>query len=169
MTPPVPLDPERARRRAEVAKAWAHVIGRTAYVPMTAEEMEQFLLEQVHTLADTLNAELFDPSSAIAVGTSLVHNDFTGPESLQVTVEILAGALLLDSENRTDRRLAEKVVGLLSNLATGYSNAIRHRTLDQQEHIKQALLKSSGKPNGANAPRPSGSKRSSTPRRSVWR
>ncbi|RSM58716.1 bifunctional diguanylate cyclase/phosphodiesterase [Kibdelosporangium aridum] len=142
MNPPVPLDPERARRRAEVAKAWAHVIGRTAYVPMTAEEMEQFLLEQVHVLADTVNAELFDPSPAIAVGNSLVHNDFTGPESLQVTVEILAGALLLDSENRTDRRLAEKVVGLLSNLATGYSNAIRHRTLDQQEHIKQALLKS---------------------------
>nr|WP_042195373.1 diguanylate cyclase [Kibdelosporangium sp. MJ126-NF4]CEL21971.1 Sensory box/GGDEF family protein [Kibdelosporangium sp. MJ126-NF4]CTQ92751.1 Sensory box/GGDEF family protein [Kibdelosporangium sp. MJ126-NF4] len=142
MTASPPLDPERARRRAEVAKAWALVVGRTAYVPMTADEMEQFLVNQVHKLADTLNADLFDPSVAIAVGSALVHNDFTGPESLQCTVEILAGALLIDSDNRGDRRLAEKVVALLSNLATGYSSAIRLRTLDQQEHIKQALLKS---------------------------
>ncbi|CAM3853786.1 diguanylate cyclase [Kibdelosporangium persicum] len=138
----MPLDPERARRRAEVAKAWAQVIGRTAYVPMTADEMEQFLLDQVHILADMLNAELFDPSPAIEVGSALVQNDFTGPESLQCTVEILAAALLLDSTEPADREQANKVVGLLSNLATGYATAIRLRTLDQQEHIKQALLKS---------------------------
>jgi diguanylate cyclase (GGDEF)-like protein/PAS domain S-box-containing protein len=138
----MPPDPGRARRRAEVAKAWAQVIGRTAYVPMTADEMEQFLLDQVHVLADMLNAELFDPSAAIEVGGALVRNDFTGPESLQCTVEILAGALLLDAANHADRDQAKKVVGLLSNLATGYSTAIRLRTLDQQEHIKQALLKS---------------------------
>lgn len=142
MTAPMPLDPGRARRRAEVAKAWALVIGRTAYVPMTAAEMEQYLLEQVHVLANAVNAELFDPSVAVGVGSSLVHNDFTGPESLQCTVEILAGALLVDSERRGDRVLANKVVGILSNLATGYSAAMRLRTLDQQEHIKQALLKS---------------------------
>ncbi|ONI84353.1 hypothetical protein ALI144C_14365 [Actinosynnema sp. ALI-1.44] len=142
MTAPVPLDPERARRRAEVARAWAHVIGRTAYVPMTADEMEQFLLDQVNTLANALTAELFDPSVAITVGSALVHNDFTGPESLQCTVEKLASALLFDTDAHNDRELAEKVVGLVSNLATGYSNAMRLRTLDQQEHIKQALLKS---------------------------
>jgi diguanylate cyclase (GGDEF)-like protein/PAS domain S-box-containing protein len=142
VTPPGQLDPERAQRRVEVARAWARVIGRTAYVPMTADEMDQFLLDQVHVLADALNAELFDPSCAVDVGRALVNNDFTGPESLQCTVEILAGAMLLDSDRRTERGLAERVLGLLSNLATGYATAIRLRTLDQQEHIKQALLKS---------------------------
>jgi diguanylate cyclase (GGDEF)-like protein/PAS domain S-box-containing protein len=142
VTPPGQLDPERAQRRVEVAHAWARVIGRTAYVPMTAAEMDQFLLDQVHVLADAVNAELFDPSCAVEVGRALVNNDFTGPESLQCTVEILAAAMLLDSDRRTDRMLAEKVLGLLSNLATGYATAIRLRTLDQQEHIKQALLKS---------------------------
>jgi diguanylate cyclase (GGDEF)-like protein/PAS domain S-box-containing protein len=142
VTPPGRLDPERAQRRVEVARAWARVIGRTAYVPMTADEMDQFLLDQVHVLADAVNAELFDPSCAVDVGRALVNNDFTGPESLQCTVEILAAAMLLDSDRRTDRRLAEKVLGLLSNLATGYATATRLRTLDQQEHIKQALLKS---------------------------
>jgi diguanylate cyclase (GGDEF)-like protein/PAS domain S-box-containing protein len=139
---PTPLDPERARRRLEVAKAWMLVIGRTAYVPMTADEMTEFLLSQVHVLANTLNAELFDPSPAVEVGRALVNNDFNGPESLQCTVEILAAALLLDSDRRTDRGLAERVVGLLSALATGYASGLRLRTLDQQEHIKQALLKS---------------------------
>ncbi|MFD1048913.1 aldehyde dehydrogenase family protein, partial [Kibdelosporangium lantanae] len=90
-----PLDPERARRRVEVAKAWALVIGRTAYVPMTFDEMQDFLLVQVHVLADTLNAEHFDPSTAVDVGRALVNNDFTGPESLQVTVEILTAATIL--------------------------------------------------------------------------
>jgi diguanylate cyclase (GGDEF)-like protein/PAS domain S-box-containing protein len=139
---PTQLDPERTRRRVEVAKAWTHVIGRTAYVPMTADEMHEFLLAQVHVLADTVNAELFDPSPAVAVGRALVNNDFTGPESLQCTVEIMAGALLLDSDRRTDLKLAERVVGLLSALATGYASGMRLRTLDQQEHLKQALLKS---------------------------
>jgi diguanylate cyclase (GGDEF)-like protein/PAS domain S-box-containing protein len=142
---PTPLSPEGVRRRAEVAKAWAHVIGRTAYVPMTADEMEQFLLDQVHALADTVNAELFDPSPAIEVGHALVNHDFTGPESLQCTVEIMADALLLDSDHWTDRKLAQRVVGLLSALATGYASGMRLRTLEQQEHIKQALLKSKRK------------------------
>ena len=142
MNAPTTLDPDRARRRAEVAKAWAHVIGRTAYVPMTADEMEQFLLDQVHVLAEALDDELFDPSPALGVGRALVNNDFTGPESLQCTVEIMAGAMLLDSDRRTDRKLAERVVALLSTLATGYASGMRLRTLDQQEHIKQALLKS---------------------------
>jgi diguanylate cyclase (GGDEF)-like protein/PAS domain S-box-containing protein len=137
-----PPDPDRARRREDLAKAWTHVIGRTAYVPMTADEMTEFLLDQVHVLIDTLNAELFDPSPAVHVGRALVDNAFTGPESLQRTVEILAGTLLLDSEHRGDRMLAERVVGLLSALATGYASGMRLRTLDQQEHIKQALLKS---------------------------
>jgi diguanylate cyclase (GGDEF)-like protein/PAS domain S-box-containing protein len=137
-----PLEPERARRRVEVAKAWALVIGRTAYVPMTFVEMQDFLLAQVHVLADTLNAEHFDPSPAVDVGRALVNNDFTGPESLQVTVEILTAALLLDSDRREDRGHAERVIGLMSKLATGYAGAMRLRTLDQQEHIKQALLKS---------------------------
>jgi diguanylate cyclase (GGDEF)-like protein/PAS domain S-box-containing protein len=142
VTSPPPLDPARARRRAEVAKAWALVIGRTAYVPMSGDEMEEFLLQQVNVIADAVNADLFDPSPAVGVGRALVDNDFTGPESLQCTVEILAGALLLDSDRRTDRRLAEKVVGVLSNLTTGYAARMRLRTLEQQEHIKQALLKS---------------------------
>ena len=62
MTPPdepphEPVDAARARRRADVATAWAHVIGRTAYVPMTAAEMQEFLLKQVTVLADAVNAE----------------------------------------------------------------------------------------------------------------
>jgi diguanylate cyclase (GGDEF)-like protein/PAS domain S-box-containing protein len=142
VTDQTPLDPERARRRLEVAKAWTHVIGRTAYVPMTAVEMTDFLLKQVHVLGNALNADLFDPSPSVDVGRALVNNDFTGPESLQCTVEILAGAMLLDSDRRNDVGLAERVVGLLSGLATGYASGMRLRTLDQQEHIKQALLKS---------------------------
>jgi diguanylate cyclase (GGDEF)-like protein/PAS domain S-box-containing protein len=109
---------------------------------MTAAEMEQFLLDQVHRVVDALTAELFDPTPATEVGKALVDNDFTGPESLQCTVEILAGALLLDTDQRGDRKLAQRVVGLLSGLATGYASAMRLRTLDQQEHIKLALLKS---------------------------
>jgi diguanylate cyclase (GGDEF)-like protein/PAS domain S-box-containing protein len=132
----------QARGRLEVAKAWVHVIGRTAYLPMTADEMTEFLLKQVNILADTVNAELFDPSPAVDVGRALVNNDFTGPESLQCSVEILARALLRDSERSGDRDLAERVVGLLSAMATGYATAMRLHALDQQEHIKRALLKS---------------------------
>ncbi|WP_132112406.1 diguanylate cyclase domain-containing protein [Actinocrispum wychmicini] len=141
MNDQTPLDPERARRRLEVAKAWAHVVGRTAYVPMTIDEMTEFLLAQVTVLADALNADMFDPSPAVDVGRALVNNDFTGPESLQCTVEILAAALLLDSDRRDKPGFAERVVGLLSGLATGYASGMRLRTLEQQEHIKQALLK----------------------------
>jgi diguanylate cyclase (GGDEF)-like protein/PAS domain S-box-containing protein len=119
---------------------WARVFARTTCVPMTSEEVQGFLLEQVTVLTDAINAELFDPSPAMEVGRALVDNDFTSPESLQSSMEVLARILLLDSENRADRRVAEKVVGLLSNLAAGYSNAVRYRTLDQQDRVHSALL-----------------------------
>ena len=58
MTPQEPSDLDCAQRRAELATAWAQTIGRTAYVPMTAAEMQDFLLDQVNVLADAAVAEL---------------------------------------------------------------------------------------------------------------
>jgi diguanylate cyclase (GGDEF)-like protein/PAS domain S-box-containing protein len=109
---------------------------------MSADEMGRFLLDLVHRMADALYAEPFSPAPAVAVGEALVDAEFIGEGSLQVSVEILGSALLDSCGDLTSQDLAGRVVALLSGVATGYTGRSRLRTLDQQEHMKQALLKS---------------------------
>ena len=109
---------------------------------MSADEMERFLLDLVGRMADALYAESFSPAPAVEVGATLVDAEFIGEGSLQVSVEILGSALLDSCGHITSRDLASRVVALLSGVATGYAARMRLRTLGEQEHIKQALLKS---------------------------
>jgi diguanylate cyclase (GGDEF)-like protein len=74
------------------------------------------------------------------VGTGLVRADFAAPETLGSTIQVieehlLAAAGLSDGPDRR-RRLAR----LLGALATGYTWALRDRTLDEQEAIREAAF-----------------------------
>lgn len=112
----------------------------TAYVPLSPAEIELFLLDLVDVIADAVQAEPFTPEPVEAVGTRLVEAHFTGPETLQRTVDVLGHALLFSPELRDVPRLAEKVVAILGAVSTSYATAMRLDAFDQQEQVKQALL-----------------------------
>jgi diguanylate cyclase (GGDEF)-like protein len=134
MTPDAPVS-----GAAEFARAWAKAVAGTAYVPMTRNERHGFLQAQAQRLADAIAAEPFNESVGYEVGLALVAADFAAPETLGGTIEVIAERFLRDvgaSGSEAQQRLSR----LLGSLATGYSWALRDRTLDEQESIRLAAL-----------------------------
>ncbi len=138
MTPPEP--PPRTRRQ-ELAREWMKAVYSTTYVPMSSTEIELYLLDLVDVIADTLQAEPFTAEPVAVVGDKMVAAHFTGPNTLQRTVEVLGRALLFSPELADVDRLAEKVVAILGSLGARFAAAMRLDAFDQQEEIKWALLR----------------------------
>ncbi|TDP93920.1 GGDEF domain-containing protein [Labedaea rhizosphaerae] len=120
--------------RVALARTWARAIGSTVYVPMSAVELHEYLLDLITTLFDTVAAEPFTAAPAAELGRRLVRAKFTGHETLQQSIAVLSDALLAESGS------ADRVVAMMGELAAGYAEAIRGWTLDQQEEVKRALL-----------------------------
>jgi PAS domain S-box-containing protein len=127
--------------RAELARRWGRALGTTAYVPASPAEIEGELNALLDVVFDTLLAESFAPDPARQVGERLVVGYFIGEQSLSRTVELLGQALPADPELRGVGDLASKVVCLLGAVVEGYVAALRAFTFEQQEQVKQALLK----------------------------
>ena len=127
--------------RAELAWQWASALRTTAYVPTSRPEIERLLRELLDQLFDSLAVEEFSPDPAREVGRRLVTSYFTGEQSLSRTVAVLGQGLAANPELQGVYGLAGKVTSLLGAVAAGYAAALRTQTLDQQEEVKQALLK----------------------------
>jgi diguanylate cyclase (GGDEF)-like protein/PAS domain S-box-containing protein len=138
---PGALGPPALSGRAELAWQWASALRTTAYVPRSRHEIERLLRELIDQLFGSLAAEEFSPDSGRKVGQRLVTGYFTGEQSLSRTVEVLGQRLPASPELQGIDGLAGKVVSLLGAVAAGYAMALRAQTLDQQEEVKQALLR----------------------------
>lgn len=127
--------------RAELARQWAKALRPTAYVPRSRAEIQHLLGELLDVLFGVLTVEDFPLDRANAVGRRLVSEYFTGEQSLSRTVEVLGQALPASPELQGVDDLARKVVSVVGAVAEGYVSALRALTLDQQERVKQALLR----------------------------
>ncbi|MFR9730431.1 putative bifunctional diguanylate cyclase/phosphodiesterase [Saccharopolyspora sp. MS10] len=129
----------RADRR-RFAADWAQALMGTSYVPMTSAEVEGRLLGYTDRLLEALLSDPFEPGPAHDVGDDLVAVHFTSADSLARTVDLLGdrflGALHLTEDHERRRRIA----ALQGSLCTGFVQAARKRTLDEQEAIRQAVL-----------------------------
>jgi diguanylate cyclase (GGDEF)-like protein len=141
MTGPQPASPGAGGSAlSEFALRWANAVAWTCYVPMARSERHAALTRFAERLAAALVAEPFSEQPGYDVGTGLVRADFAAPETLGSTIQVidehlLAAAGLSDGPDRR-RRLAR----LLGALATGYTWALRDRTLDEQEAIQAAAF-----------------------------
>ncbi len=99
------------------------------------------LRELLDRLFNSLTVEEFSAAPGRMVGQRLVASHFTDEQSLSRTVEVLGQGLPASPELQGIDGLAGKVVSLLGAMAAGYAAALRARTFDQQEEVKQALLK----------------------------
>ncbi|MGH3849470.1 MAG: PAS domain S-box protein, partial [Pseudonocardiaceae bacterium] len=133
--------PAQPSSRAELARAWSSELRLTAYVPISDEEIDDFLRAQLDFLVDALGQSEFSPKPASGVGTRLVTQGFTGEQTLGATVEVLGRGLPAQHELRTVEELPSKVISLLGTLTRGFTTAFRHRVLDQQEDVQRALLR----------------------------
>jgi diguanylate cyclase (GGDEF)-like protein/PAS domain S-box-containing protein len=101
-----------------LAQRWAAVLIESAYSPMSRRKLTQHLDEHA--------ARLRAGQEASAVGEWLVRKRFTGPDSLRRTLEVLA---------------PETSPDVLGELAAGYVRATRDQLFEEQEKVKNALLK----------------------------
>jgi diguanylate cyclase (GGDEF)-like protein len=137
---PDPLRPsaDRERVRVKVARKWAYLLCTTTYVPLVLAELEPLLREMVDTLFAALASEPLDLDAAERVGIRLVELDCADRKSLQCTVDVLAGPLLTDED--VAHLAPERVPRLLGALAAGFTEAVRRRTVDQQESMCHAVM-----------------------------
>ena len=123
-----------ARNRAERVRAWLRVIAQTVYVPRGSDEVAAFLDAQLDRLGAAIAAPDFDPGVGARVGASLVDYGLTGEDTLRRSVSLLVDEMLATGA------AGDRVARLCAALTSGYSDALRRRTLDQQENMKLALL-----------------------------
>jgi PAS domain S-box-containing protein len=129
-----------ADRRRKLARKWAYQVSLTSYVPLPHADIERELLDLVNRVFDTMISEPLPTDRIAEVGARLVTLHCVGKASLQCTVDVLAGALLSEPELQRLDRLPERVAHLLGALASGYVDATRSSTMEQQDNLHRALL-----------------------------
>lgn len=119
--------------RTELIRAWSDGISSTTDQSTPAEEIDAFLRGLLDRLIDALGQAEFSSQPGMEIGSRLAGRGFTGAQSLGRTVEILGQALLEQHELRGVERLSGKVASLLGALVSGYTTALRHHVLAQDE------------------------------------
>jgi diguanylate cyclase (GGDEF)-like protein/PAS domain S-box-containing protein len=123
------------------AQRWAEAIAGTSYVSMGRRGLTAHLLGLTHQLAQAALAAEFDPSVGQRIGADMVAAHFTGTETLGKSVAVITEQLpdVLD-EASPGLDVTSRVAQLTGNLAAGYANALRERSLDEQDAIYRAGL-----------------------------
>ncbi|GAA4032588.1 diguanylate cyclase [Allokutzneria multivorans] len=123
-----------------LARTWAAAVTSGTYTPLTRGEVERLTHELLTMLVSAMEAGADTGGLLDEVAERMVRANFTGPDSLSRSVEVL-GEGLLDVFGDGADRLTTRVLALIGGLATSYTKAMRERTLHQQQQITDALLR----------------------------
>jgi diguanylate cyclase (GGDEF)-like protein/PAS domain S-box-containing protein len=132
--------PETDLTTARLVQLWAETASQSTYLAMSRRQAEQLLTRLVTCLVTAVAARPVDEQAAMTVAGELVAHDLTGSRSIGRSIEILAHGLPQLPELRDVDQLDVAVLRVLAALSDGYAEALRRRTLDEQELVAQALL-----------------------------
>jgi diguanylate cyclase (GGDEF)-like protein/PAS domain S-box-containing protein len=138
-----PDGPEDRLRR--LTTIWSRAVFPVTSTSLTRAEFEQQLLPLARRLSELLRARSFEAEEAKAVGASLVEAHCTDPEALSRTLDCVDAYLVLycGGDGPQDE-LRMRSSRLQHAMAAGYAQALRERTLAEQEAIAQAALRAQG-------------------------
>ncbi|MFE9774833.1 putative bifunctional diguanylate cyclase/phosphodiesterase [Streptomyces sp. NPDC005931] len=138
-----PDGPEDRLRR--FATIWSRAVFPVTSTSSTRPEFERELLPLARTLSEALVARAFDAEAGRAVGAALVTAHCTDPEALCRTLDCVDAYLVLYCGQDGDREtLRTRCARLQHAMAAGFAQALRERTLAEQEAIAQAALRAQG-------------------------
>ena len=121
----------------KLAEEWATAITGTSYVPMSRQEINDFLDEFCVEIAELLAAESFKPARAAIIGAKLVEAHFTAADTLAHTQRLLGRYFSkISGANPESQR---RVIELLSELSNGYITTWRNHMLAEQELMKDSM------------------------------
>jgi diguanylate cyclase (GGDEF)-like protein/PAS domain S-box-containing protein len=125
------------------AAIWSRAIYPVTATSMTRTEFEDHLVPLACVLSDALRARPFDPRAAVPVGAALVDAHCTDPEALPSILGVIDAYLVLycppDPELPAEDSRA-RCARLQHAVTVGFSQALRERTLYEQESISRAAL-----------------------------
>ncbi|MGW2486207.1 putative bifunctional diguanylate cyclase/phosphodiesterase [Streptomyces sp. NPDC001606] len=138
-----PDGPEDRLRR--LTTIWSRALYPVTSTSLTRVEFEEQLLPLARRLSELLLAHSFDADGAKAVGAALVEAHCTDPETLNRTLDCVDAYLVLYcGEDGPQEELRMRSSRLQHAMAAGYAQALRRRTLAEQEAIAQAALQAQG-------------------------
>ncbi|MFF1357472.1 putative bifunctional diguanylate cyclase/phosphodiesterase [Streptomyces sp. NPDC058297] len=136
-----PDGPEDRLRR--FAAIWSRAIFPVTATSLTRIEFEKELMPLARRLRDALGERTLDAPAAQAVGAALIDVHCTDPEALTRTLDVVDAYLVLycrPDEDRREEELRARCARLQHSVAAGFAQALRERTLAEQEAISRAAL-----------------------------
>ncbi|WP_328675956.1 putative bifunctional diguanylate cyclase/phosphodiesterase [Streptomyces sp. NBC_00343] len=138
-----PDGPEGRLRR--FATIWSRAVFPATSTSLTRPEFEELLLPLARRLSEALRARTFEAEEGKAVGSALVSAHCTDPDALTRTLECVDAYLVLycgGDGSQEDLRI--RSARLQHAMAAGFAQALRERTLAEQEAISVAALQAQG-------------------------
>ncbi|KIF77959.1 diguanylate phosphodiesterase [Streptomyces sp. 150FB] len=138
-----PADPDgpedRLRRFATI---WSRAVFPATATPLTRSEFERHLLSLARELKEALHARHFDAAPAHRVGAALVAAHCTDPDALGRTLGVVDSYLMLycGTDDLPADESRARCSRLQHTLATGFAQALRERTLAEQESVARSAL-----------------------------
>ncbi|GGX87266.1 putative bifunctional diguanylate cyclase/phosphodiesterase [Streptomyces minutiscleroticus] len=134
-----PDGPEDRLRR--FAAIWARAIFPVTATSLTRPEFEEQLVPLARRLRDALHARAMNAAEGQALGAALIDVHCTDPESLSRTLDCVDAYLVLYcGEDGPQDALRTRASRLQHAMAAGFAQALRERTLAEQETIAHAAL-----------------------------
>ncbi|MEN3264501.1 MAG: hypothetical protein V7646_1395 [Pseudonocardia sp.] len=118
--------------------SWAGYLLRPGYLPMSREELHQFLTGAALRLAHAAAAEPVDLAAARRVGASIVHGGLHSADVLPATVAVLARHLVPVAQSAGADRPQETAPAIQAAVTDGYLAQLRARIRDEQEMTRRA-------------------------------
>ncbi|XCW05818.1 EAL domain-containing protein [Streptomyces sp. HUAS MG47] len=139
-----PDDPEDRLRR--FTTIWSRAVFPVTATSLTRAEVAEYLLPLARELRDALRAPAHDPAASAAAhraGAGLVAAHCTDPEALQRSLGVVDSYLVLycgaDGGQMSEEARA-RCARLQHAMAAGFAQALRQRTLSEQEAIAHSAL-----------------------------
>ncbi|MFD0318701.1 putative bifunctional diguanylate cyclase/phosphodiesterase [Streptomyces flavalbus] len=133
---------DRLRRFATI---WSRAVFPVTSTSLTRPEFERQLLPLAARLSEALRERTFHAEAGRAVGAALVSAHCTDPEALSRTLDCVDAYLVLYcGGDGPHEDLRARSARLQHAMAAGFAQALRERTLAEQEAIAQAALQAQG-------------------------
>jgi diguanylate cyclase (GGDEF)-like protein/PAS domain S-box-containing protein len=136
-----PAELDMVRKREALVRKWAYLLSGLTVVPLTSDELDGELRDQLGILCDALRAEPYRAEPVERLGERLVGLGNVGEPGLRCTLDVLGKGLLALPEFQPVERFAERITLGLGALACGFLAADHRTVLEQQDSMQLSLLK----------------------------
>ena len=127
-------------RREAITDHWYRAVAHVGFMTQSATDVRQSFARLTQHMIDLLFVKDFAPQQAQAIGATVASLVYGHAAALGRTQEVLAHHLVADLPPVHRLALHPRLSLLLSDIAVGFTRAVRTTVLAEQEHVRTALI-----------------------------